>query len=120
MGTAAVSVGDDCDDQQTVALPPGSAVIANMAVDQRYRKQGIARLLLQACEQHASANGKDCVSLVVHKKNNPARELYQSAGFREVHPAKPAGLSGLLKFGSGSEHTVMAKRVSAEPSVESV
>ena len=120
VGTSAVSIGDSGDNQQTAGLAPDSAVIANMAVDQRYRKQGIARLLLQACEQHASAAGQDCVSLVVHKKNTSARELYQSSGFREVHPAKPAGLSGLFKSGTRAEHTVMVKQVKTEPSAESM
>ena len=117
VGTAALSVGEDCGDQKAVQLPASAAVIANMAVDQRYRKQGIARMLLQACEQHALAMEMEYISLVVHKQNTPARELYESSGFREVPPAKPAGLSGFLRFGSGAEHIVMAKRVSEEPSV---
>ena len=114
VGTAAVSVGEDCNNQKTSQFPASAAVIANMAVDQRYRKQGIAKLLLQACEEHALAAGTEYISLVVHKKNIPACELYQSSGFREFPPARPAGLSGLLSFGSGAEHIVMAKRVGQE------
>ena len=114
VGTAAVSVGEDCGDEKTLQYPANAAVIANMAVDQRYRKQGIARALLQACEQHALAMGMEYISLVVHKQNTPARELYESSGFREVPPAKPAGL---WRFGSGAEHVVMAKPVGETASV---
>ncbi len=117
VGTAAVSVGEDCGDLDAVQFLASAAVIANMAVDQKYRKQGIAGLLLQACEQHALAMGTEYISLVVHKQNNPARGLYESSGFREMPPAKPTGLSGFLRFGSGTEHIVMAKRLSEDFSV---
>ena len=117
VGTAAVSVGENCSDPKAAQAPADGAVIANMAVDQRYRKQGIARMLLQACEQHALATGREYISLVVHRRNIPARELYQSSGFRELPPAKPAGLSGLLRFSSGAEHIVMAKRLKNKASV---
>lgn len=108
VGTAAVSVGEDDGTQKAVQFPAGAAVIANMAVDQRYRKQGIARMLLQACEQHALSMGMEYISLVVHRQNTPARQLYESSGFREVPPTKPAGF---FRFGSGAEHIVMTKPV---------
>lgn len=118
VGTAAVSVGKNSTVQETSQFPASAAVIANMAVDQRYRKQGIAKMLLQACEQHAFATGMEYIGLSVHKRNIPARELYKRSGFREFPPAKPAGLFGLLSFGSGAEHIVLAKRVGQETSTQ--
>ena len=104
VGTAAISIGNESGGMC-------EAVIANMAVDQRYRMQGIARLLLCMCEQHALAKGWDCISLKVHRKNASALALYQSSGFKELASLKPAGLSGFLSFGSGSQHIVMSKNI---------
>ena len=86
-------------------------MIDNMAVDQRHRKQGIARLLLQACERHALAMGLECTCLAVHRENAPAHDLYLSSGYKEVAPAKPAGLSAILNFGQRSQHLAMIKDI---------
>ena len=117
VGTAAVSVGEDCSNKSIPQTPAGAAVIANMAVDQRHRKQGIARMLLRACELHALKMELDCISLIVHKKNTPARELYQSSGFREIPLAKPAGMQSFLSFGSNRQHIVMVKDVEGKTSM---
>ena len=86
--------------------------MANMAVNQRHRGLGIARLLLQACEQHALTLGLDSVSLAVHKNNVPAQELYLSSGFTKLLDAKPTGLPALFSIGSqGSKHIAMAKQL---------
>ena len=112
VGTAAVSLDGAALDTEAVRLPAGAAVVANMAVNQRHRGLGIARLLLQACEQHALALGLDCVGLAVHKNNAPAQELYLSSGYTKLQDAKPIGLPALLNFGlPGSKHIAMVKQV---------
>jgi ribosomal protein S18 acetylase RimI-like enzyme len=116
VGTAAISIGTESGEMSVADLSEGAAVIANMAVDQRYRMQGIARLLLRACEQHAMAMGWDCISLKVHRKNATARALYQSSGFKDLASLKPVGLSGFLSFGSGSQHIVMSKNMGGSSS----
>lgn len=116
VGTAAISIGTESGEISVADLLEGAAVIANMAVDQRYRMQGIARLLLRACEQHALAMGWDCISLKVHRKNATARALYQSSGFKELASLKPVGASGFLSFGSGSQHIVMSKNMGGSSS----
>ena len=116
VGTAAISTGNESGEITVAEFLEGAAVIANMAVEQRYRMQGIARLLLHTCEQHALAMGWNCISLKVHRKNAAARALYQSSGFNELASMKPAGLSGFLSFGSGSQHIVMSKNIGGSSS----
>ena len=112
VGTAAVSLDGDANDTMAVRLPAGAAVMANMAVNQRHRGLGIARLLLRACEQHALAMGLDCIGLAVHKNNAPAQELYLSSGYTKLLGAKPAGLPALISLGlPGYKHITMVKQL---------
>ena len=86
--------------------------MANMAVSQRHRGVGIARLLLQACEQYALAMELDCIGLAVHKNNLPAQELYSSSGYTKLSGAKPAGMPALLNLRvPGTKHNTMVKHL---------
>ena len=115
VGTAAVSLDGGALDTEAVRLPAGAAVVANMAVNQRHRGLGIARLLLQACEKYALALGLDWVGLAVHKNNAPAQELYLSSGYTKLQDAKPIGLPALLNLGlPGSKHIAMVKQLGGE------
>lgn len=64
VGTAAVTFAEEEDAGDTPILPADSAHLTNMAVDGKLRKQGIARLLLAACEDHARQIGCGSISLV--------------------------------------------------------
>jgi ribosomal protein S18 acetylase RimI-like enzyme len=117
VGTAAVCLDNESGEVTIAESFKGAAVIANMSVDQRYRKQGIARLLLRACEQHAQAMGWAQISLKVHRENAAARALYQSSGFNVLASSKSAGLSGFLSFGSGLQHIVMSRNIRSSSSL---
>ncbi len=54
--------------------------ILNLAVDPAYRRQGIARRLLDA----ELVRGRNTWYLEVRESNTPARKLYQDMGFQEV------------------------------------
>jgi ribosomal protein S18 acetylase RimI-like enzyme len=62
----------------TVSAP----YIANLAVAQEYRRQGIARKLLLQCEQTAQDWGFSELSLHVLENNLAAQELYFQDGYR--------------------------------------
>lgn len=67
VGTAAVTFSKEEDAEVSgdwPMLPADSAHVTNMAVDQKLRKQGIARLLLATCEDHARKAGWSSISLV--------------------------------------------------------
>ncbi len=67
VGTAAVTFSEEEDAEVSgdwPMLPADSAHVTNMAVDQKLRKQGIARLLLATCEDHARKAGWSSISLV--------------------------------------------------------
>lgn len=107
-----MSLDGDAKKTMAVRLPAGAAVVANMAVNQRHRGLGIARLLLQACEEYALAVGWDCIGLAVHKNNAPAQELYLSSGYTKLSSAKPAGLPALLNLRMpGTKHNTMVKHL---------
>lgn len=56
--------------------------IYSLAVDPRFVRRGVARVLLQACESYARRHGRAVLSLEVRWDNAPAIALYESAGFR--------------------------------------
>jgi GNAT superfamily N-acetyltransferase len=58
-------------------------LIANVAVDQHFRRRGIARALTLQAIAHAQRKGAHAVWLHVRAENNPAVNLYLSMGFNE-------------------------------------
>lgn len=67
VGTAAITFSEEEEAEEAgdwPQLPVDSAHLTNMAVDKNLRKQGIARLLLAACENHARSVGQSSISLV--------------------------------------------------------
>ena len=63
--------------------------IANLAVRSPYRRRGIARQLLSACETQAQAWHGRKLYLHVLETNQPARQLYASMGYKE-HNVEPS------------------------------
>jgi ribosomal protein S18 acetylase RimI-like enzyme len=56
--------------------------LSNLAVRATHRRTGVARQLLKACEQNALAGGFTELFLHVMEDNQPARQLYEQAGYR--------------------------------------
>ena len=62
----------------------GEADMMNIAVDSRYRRQGIARELVNRLVAHLKSNGVYCLTLEVRASNEPAKTLYEELGFSQV------------------------------------
>lgn len=69
--------------------------ITDVAVLARYRRNGIARALLDHVEQAARQRGKRFLGLYVSASNTPARRLYASAGFID-HRTRRSWLAGVI------------------------
>lgn len=64
----------------TNSLRP-QAYMCNLTVEHRWRRRGIAKLLISACENKAICYGREKMFLMVMEGNIPALELYQSMGY---------------------------------------
>lgn len=62
--------------------------ILNLAISPAWRRQGLARRLLQEAFRQAQAHGCQSAWLEVRPSNQPARQLYASFGFRQVMTRK--------------------------------
>ena len=62
----------------------GEADIMNVAVDPAYRRQGLARLLLERLQEALTAKGVHSLTLEVRASNEPAIALYSSQGYVQV------------------------------------
>ena len=121
VGTATVTLQDDASQElgepwlpAREAVPAGAAQLANMAVERKLRRMGVARLLLAAAEQHALAAGVPAVTLRVHAKNIAARQLYTSCGFVEASVDKRLTLQSIMRLGRQAELLTMVKELVRE------
>ena len=64
---------------------PQYPYISNLAVKNIYRRRGIARQLLDRCEQVAQSWGYDGIQLHVLDRNNSAKHLYLDSGYKIIH-----------------------------------
>ncbi len=62
----------------------GEADMMNIAVAPGYRRQGIAKLLLQTLQQGLTEQNVYCLTLEVRRSNEPAITLYGQEGFVQV------------------------------------
>ena len=62
----------------------GWADMMNIAVSPRYRRQGIARELVERLEAALRENDVTCLTLEVRASNAPAQALYSVLGFQQV------------------------------------
>eukprot|EP00197_Chlamydomonas_leiostraca_P002565 CAMPEP_0202858056 /NCGR_PEP_ID=MMETSP1391-20130828/746_1 /ASSEMBLY_ACC=CAM_ASM_000867 /TAXON_ID=1034604 /ORGANISM="Chlamydomonas leiostraca, Strain SAG 11-49" /LENGTH=239 /DNA_ID=CAMNT_0049536927 /DNA_START=230 /DNA_END=949 /DNA_ORIENTATION=- len=96
IGTVALSLHQDTLQQiPTLPPPPHSAYLSNMAVDQKFRRMGVAKALLALCDQAVAVAGLSDVYLHVRQGDAPAATLYGAAGYAEV--ARDSFLSAQLK-----------------------
>ena len=56
----------------------------NIAVDERYRRQGIAQMLVDALVERLKKMDSRCLTLEVRISNVPAIALYEKLGFEQV------------------------------------
>ena len=76
-----------CDDGGTIAgycgmlLIPGEGQILNVAVDERYRRRGIATEMIHTLIDIGTTNEIFLYTLEVREHNEPALALYKSMGF---------------------------------------
>ncbi len=94
-------------------LLPGDLHVLNLAVDQPFRRNGLARLLLERSLDEFAEAGGGLVSLEVRRSNLAAQQLYTSFGFREVGVRK-----GYYRF-DHEDALVMARNVDGSAKGES-
>jgi ribosomal-protein-alanine N-acetyltransferase len=84
------------------------AEIHDVAVEDRFRRQGRATSLVQAFEEHASRQGALQSFLEVRASNQPARYLYETAGY---------GVQGQRRgyYSNGEDAIVMNKALVPTP-----
>lgn len=73
-------------------LPPdvsSYAYLSSMAISEHLRRQGAARALLKAAERTARDWDQAHLALHLHEDNEPARKLYERAGYRLVNRRTP-------------------------------
>lgn len=64
--------------------------LISMWVDPQARGRGVARDLIRAVAEWTEARGSERVVLFVQEANEPARQLYERAGFRPTGDRAPA------------------------------
>ena len=62
----------------------GESDMMNLAVRGEFRRQGVARDLVQALIDGLNQRGSHCLTLEVRASNAPARKLYEKLGFVQV------------------------------------
>ncbi|KAK9814916.1 hypothetical protein WJX73_001940 [Symbiochloris irregularis] len=114
IGTMSISFDESTRIREVYPTPPaGAAYLTNMAIDQRFRRRGVASLLLTGGLEGARASGCcNQVYLHVRDKDTPALALYQKMGF-ESHKKEsvPGGVFGML---SGRKPQTLM-RIALEP-----
>jgi ribosomal protein S18 acetylase RimI-like enzyme len=63
---------------------PGEAEFARLAVARRARRQGIARALVEGCDERAREFGAEAIALWSRPYQTAAHALYESLGYRRV------------------------------------
>lgn len=85
VATASISFHPDSRDTfQTLQPPDADAYLCNIAVDPKFRRRGLARRMLAACEAMAADRGFGRFYLHVRLGDDAARALYETSGYREV------------------------------------
>jgi ribosomal protein S18 acetylase RimI-like enzyme len=75
----------------TTLIGPGTAHIAQVAVDPAQRGSGLAGRMLDAVVERVRAEGLDRVTLLVSERNTAARHLYNRRGFHDAATFIAAG-----------------------------
>ncbi len=84
-----------------LTFPPRAGYISMVAVDQGYRRRGLARMLLERARSATAARGRPYLALDVLAANAPARALYESLGYRPLRSASYLVHDDPRAFGRG-------------------
>ncbi|GAX73578.1 hypothetical protein CEUSTIGMA_g1029.t1 [Chlamydomonas eustigma] len=68
----------------TLPTPPDSAYLSNMAVDAKFRRQGVASNLLRAADIACARADRTTVHLHVNQVDEGTFNLYSSSGYKEI------------------------------------
>lgn len=71
--------------------------LKRMYVDPSARRRGIARMLLQHCEQHAASNGASHLVLISGAKQPESLHFYATCGYEPTRPFGPYADSTLVR-----------------------
>lgn len=112
VGTVSLSFGAASrEDFDTLAPPEDEPYLANMAVDPKFRRQGVARAMLAACDETALHTGQRCIWLHVRQSDAAAQALYAGYAYREEGRDKPAvGFFGVSGGRSRSRPRILLRR----------
>ena len=58
--------------------------LLNVATHPRWRRQGLARLMMDHCLDHGQRRDASVVTLEARRSNESAKQLYRGLGFRQV------------------------------------
>jgi GNAT superfamily N-acetyltransferase len=88
-----------CCERYYTGWPEPTIYVADMFVEPRYRRRGIARALLAQVAALAINRGSPMIELTV-REDNPARNLYRHCGFQRVRHCVNyvAGVSALAEL----------------------
>lgn len=95
----------------TLPIPPNAAYLSNMAVDPKFRRSGVAKALLEACDRAVALTGLQDVHLHVRKSDSGAQELYTRRGYAEIDRDGAFKLS--LQFKAGPSPRILMKKTLA-------
>mmetsp|Transcript_4137 Transcript_4137/g.5333 ORF Transcript_4137/g.5333 Transcript_4137/m.5333 type:complete len:314 (-) Transcript_4137:41-982(-) len=79
---------------------PPRPYLSDLAVDERFRRRGIAKRLVRACEEEMRSKGQVCLHLRVEFDNEAAMRMYHSLGYM----MEPSDIFGVI------DTTVLLKR----------
>jgi ribosomal-protein-alanine N-acetyltransferase len=81
----AATINDELAGYALVALRKRTRAVRiySLAVDARFARRGVGRMLLQACEAYARRHRREALTLEVRYDNASAIALYESCGFRQ-------------------------------------
>ncbi len=76
--------------------PVGSSTgyIRSVVVDERYRGQGVGKLLITEAIKYLKEMNVDQILINVRSKTERAKQLYEKMGFREVYTVMRYGVKG--------------------------
>jgi len=77
-----------------ILVPRRFAIIDNLVVTGRSRRQGIGRLLMEEAEDWARQRGLTTVELTVYEFNRGAFALYEQMGYETLHRRMSKKLEG--------------------------
>lgn len=83
VGTVQVRIYDTSD--QSMMLVRRRAYVEDLVVDERCRRQGVGRALMEAATEWAEDRGVSQVVLTVWQGNEAAQHLYRELGYREIN-----------------------------------